>query len=216
MANFSLGAVFQSSQKATLKRFDTWSLRLILLDAPAGKTRLETPFVMTATLNSHILMQVPNLNAWSPTNLSNREAKTLNFCIQFIQLFCNTGFWWPWRSRAHMVAGYQKNNQPKHGDFFFPRKKSSENHREKTWKPLESNGIHVYLCIHQSLGKKVWKFKQDMFFFLLKGQISLGKTQHTTSLKFRDEAVCWFGSHVWWLCWACVGPFCNKKPPTKS
>ena len=54
-----------------------------------------------------------------------------------------------------MVAGYQKNNQPKHGDVFFPRKKSSENHREKTWKPFKSNGIDVYLCIHQSLGKKV-------------------------------------------------------------
>ena len=55
------------------------------------------------------------------------------------------------------------------------------------WNQMES----MYIYVSTNLwAKKSGSSNKTCFFFLLKGQISLEKTQHTTSLKFRDEAVC--------------------------
>ena len=122
-----------------LKPFDTWSLEPILfVHQPEKNTFGDT---MTATLNSHVLMQVPNI--WMPelqTKLS-LWSKIIAFLYPThpTSWFCCGGFWWPWRSRPRMVAGNRKNNQPKRVHVF-PHKKSSENTRKRHgnhWNQIE-------------------------------------------------------------------------------
>ena len=216
VANFSLGAVFQSSQKATLKRFDTWSLRLILLDAPAGKTRLETPFVMTATLNSHILMQVP-IHIWMP------EVQQISATVK----------------QNHWISASNSSNRFAIPDF------GGHGEAELTWslgirritsrnmvmprkniigkaqgKDMETIGIKWNPCISMYppiFGQKSLKVQtRHVFFFLLKGQISLGKTHNISQIQRWGSLLIWIPCMVALLgvCWALLQQEATHKELT--
>ena len=152
------------------------------------------------------------LNAWSPKSLSNREAKSFNFCIQFIPPFCCTGFWWPWRSRAHMVAWESWRITSRNMVMFFPRKNK---HRKSQGKDI---GIKWNRCISMYppiFGQKVWKFKQDMFFFLVEGtDFFRENTQHLSNSEMRQFADLdpMYGG----VAGRVLGPFATRSHPQRA
>lgn len=216
VANFSLGAVFQSSQKATLKRFDTWSLRLILLDAPAGKTRLETPFVMTATLNSHILMQVP-IHIWMPevqqisaTVKQNHWISASNSSNRFaIPDFGGHG-----EAELTWSLGIRRITSRNMVMFFFPEK----NHRKITG---ERHGNHsnqmesMYIYVSTNLWAKKSESSNKTCFFLVEGtDFFRENTQHLSNSEMRQFADLdpMYGG----VAGRVLGPFATRSHPQRA